>query len=91
MDGQSERFLDDLISHQAFATDKKYRKGQKEHGGKLWEKPGMLRNIEFENTDQSTYAFALRKQLNRVLEYQLEGSYEKATEIIKMILAEPKD
>lgn len=42
--------------------DAKYRAGQAEHGGNLWEKPGMLEAAIEEALDQLTYLYTLRDQ-----------------------------
>lgn len=43
--------------------DAKYRKGQVEHGGNLWLKPGMLDNAIEEVLDLAVYLYTLREQL----------------------------
>lgn len=42
--------------------DAKYRKGQAEHGGNLWRKPGMLENAIEEVLDLATYLYTLKEQ-----------------------------
>jgi len=42
---------------------KKYEAGQKEHGGNLWEKPGLLESMEEEVLDQWHFIQALKQQL----------------------------
>ena len=49
---------------------KKYKAGQKEHGGNLWQKPGMLDNMEEEVVDMWHYIQALRVQLEEQQERQ---------------------
>jgi hypothetical protein len=44
--------------------DLKFRRGQAEHGGNLWEKPGMLQNALDENADQAVYLFTLEGQMS---------------------------
>ena len=44
-------------------VDEKYRQGQKEHGGSMWEKPGMLRSAIEEALDQVTYLKTLHDQI----------------------------
>lgn len=43
--------------------DAKYRAGQDEHGGNLWEKRGMLAHAIEEAIDQVVYLYTLRDQL----------------------------
>jgi hypothetical protein len=41
----------------------KYRKGQKEHGGNCWEKPGMLAHALEEAADLPVYLYTLQDQI----------------------------
>lgn len=43
--------------------DKKYRAGQKEHGGNVWLKDGMLDNALDEVIDLVVYLYVLKQQL----------------------------
>lgn len=45
-------------------VDKKYRAGQKEHGGNLYEKKGMLDMAIEEVTDLAVYLYTLKEQLD---------------------------
>ena len=38
---EHEAHLQRLLAWVATQVDRKYRRGQAEHGGKLWEKPGL--------------------------------------------------
>lgn len=70
----------------------KYRKGQKEHGGNLWEKEGMLENIMDEITDLLVYAHTLREQMENLrgmIDIDRKGSKEAA--MIQKILNKPND
>lgn len=49
------------------AYQKKYPKGQKQHGGNLWQKPGMLKNMEEEILDQWSYYHVMKEQLVSIL------------------------
>ena len=91
MDKQSEQHLSDIVTHLAFEIDKKYRKGKKEHGGQLWDKPGMLKMLMAELYDAPTYGFTLNQQLRQVLEYQLKDEHDLATKLMQQILSEPND
>lgn len=42
---------------------KKYEKGVREHGGHLWEKPGLLDEAINEAIDQVVYLLTLKEQL----------------------------
>ena len=46
-----KRHMADIITAQATRISKKYPKGQREHAGNIWEKPGMLNNAEEDVTD----------------------------------------
>lgn len=50
-----------------FSTDlrAKYEAGQAEHGGNLWEKPGMLENAIAEAIDLVVYLYTLKEQRDR--------------------------
>jgi len=52
-----------LVRFQDLAAAK-YEAGQKEHGGNLWEKPGLLNNMEEEVIDAWFYIQALKQQQN---------------------------
>jgi hypothetical protein len=45
--------------------DAKYRAGQQEHGGNIWEKRGMLAHAIEEAIDQVVYLYTLREQLQK--------------------------
>lgn len=55
-----------LTSFQADATAK-YVNGQREHGGNLWEKPGMLEAAIQEAIDQVIYLYTLKEQRDAVM------------------------
>tara|TARA_Y100001951_G_C11109701_1_gene166750 strand:- start:24 stop:314 length:291 start_codon:yes stop_codon:yes gene_type:complete len=46
--------------------DRKYRAGQAEHGGDLWERVPLVSDLIDESIDQMTYALTLKAQLGRV-------------------------
>lgn len=75
--------------------DAKYRKGQKEHGGNIWEKAGMLANAEDECTDFVVYIHTLREQLEEAHALLKRETYPqaiaKAREIIEKIIGKPND
>lgn len=58
LQGLKEKFIDLL--------DAKYRHGQKEHGGNLWLKPGMIDLLMEEVLDFYVYAMTLKEQIDEV-------------------------
>ena len=46
--------------------ERKYRLGQAEHGGDLWERVPLVEDLIEEALDQMTYALTLKSQLGRV-------------------------
>lgn len=64
----------------------KYMKGQKEHGGKLWEIPALtlLGFAQEEVIDQGSYLWTLPRQLKRAIK-QLEKLSEEAPEYSERI------
>lgn len=48
------------------AIESKYLRGQREHGGNISLKAGMLGHAEDESRDLSVYLFVLREQLGEV-------------------------
>jgi hypothetical protein len=44
----------------------KYHRGQEEHGGQLWTKPGALKNLEEEVLDLSVYYKTAKDQLRQM-------------------------
>lgn len=55
--------------------DKKYRAGQREHGGSLWTMPAarQVENAIEETTDQLTYLLSLRQNMRIIMELAHEG------------------
>jgi hypothetical protein len=62
MTQEQERHLEDIKYHFVKEVDAKYRKGQAEHGGDLWKKPGVLEMLMDECVDFYVYAYCLRQQ-----------------------------
>lgn len=48
-------------------SDEKYRAGQAEHQGNLWEVPGLLDEAMKEVVDQWHYLFNLKKQIKKLI------------------------
>ena len=63
MTPEHEAHLAHLKSEIAKDIDAKYRAGQIEHGGNIWEKPGMLEHAIEEVLDMAVYLYVLRDQL----------------------------
>jgi len=91
MGQRHEQHLQRVISFWAKFVSDKYWKGQIEHGGNLWEKPGMLRHIEQETADFNVYLSTLRDQLTEVLADLRALRYERATDRLEEILGEPRE
>jgi hypothetical protein len=53
------RWLGDVITG-------KYLRGQEEHGGELWSKPGALKNLEEEVLDLAVYYKTAKDQLRQM-------------------------
>lgn len=71
MTPEQEKHLQFLKDEFCKQLDEKYRKGQEEHGGDIWLKSGMLKNMTEEILDQWVYA--------KTLEFQMkEGGVESA-------------
>lgn len=63
--------------------DAKYRKGQIEHGGRLWEKPGMLEHAIEEAIDLCVYLLTLREQeLRRASDRSGTDSVQDVSEVV---------
>jgi hypothetical protein len=60
-----EDHLARIIANVSKDLDAKYRLGQEEHGGYIWEKPGMLEHAIEEALDLVVYLYVLRDQLGR--------------------------
>jgi hypothetical protein len=84
---QNEHLAENLAATVSLMT-KKYKAGQKEHSGNLWEKPGMLRNAENEVADLNNYLPTLRKQLNDVRLLLESGNNLAALSLLRDVLSE---
>ena len=62
MDHEHEAHLSRVKHQICELIDSKYRRGQAEHGGRLWEKPGIIENIIEEITDLVVYILTFREQ-----------------------------
>lgn len=61
-----EAHLEHLKAAALERLDEKYRAGQLEHGGRLWEKPAMLKHLRDEVIDLVVYEDVTRQQLEAV-------------------------
>lgn len=64
MKQSQEDHLFDIIDKFSVMVDKKYRKGQREHGGDLWLKAGLINFAIEEALDQVVYLLTLKSQLD---------------------------
>jgi hypothetical protein len=60
---EQEDYLAHLKKEIMSDLDAKFRAGQIEHGGNIWEKPGMLEHAIEEVLDMAVYLYVLRDQL----------------------------
>ena len=52
-----------VTGHAVGLMQSKYERGQLEHGGECWRKPGMLAHALDESADLSVYLWTLREQM----------------------------
>ena len=65
---EHEAHLERLKAWVCTQEDRKYRRGQAEHGGNLWEAPGLLRELHAETFDLLAYGQALDEQAARIFQ-----------------------
>jgi hypothetical protein len=63
VDVANEQHLARILAEFSLDLDAKYRAGQEEHGGNMWEKKGMLTHAIQEAIDQVVYLYTLREQM----------------------------
>lgn len=70
-----ERHLEQIKLATCDLLDRKYRAGQKSHGGSLWSMPSakQVESAIEEATDQMTYLLSLRQSMRIVMELAYEG------------------
>jgi hypothetical protein len=92
MNQEQETHLSGIKSRFCAGVDNKYRKGQLEHGGDLWKKPGLFPMLKDETTDFIVYADTLEQQLREILA-MLEGSTPVAVvrDKLRAVLDGPTD
>jgi hypothetical protein len=59
-----ERHLAAVLKSATSLIDRKFRRGQVEHGGNIWEKPGMLHHAMDEAADLFPYLVTLEGQMS---------------------------
>lgn len=64
MTPEQERSMGDALARFREKAESKYRAGQAEHGGNLWDRSQILDEIENEVIDQWFYVQVLRQKLN---------------------------
>ena len=64
MNVERERHLERILDASEGLINEKFRRGQSEHGGNIWEKPGMLQHAMEENADQVVYLYTLEGQMS---------------------------
>lgn len=65
MEINQEQHLQSIKDNFAALADLKYRKGQHEHGGNLWEKKHLIDMAIDEAIDQVCYLFSLKDQIQQ--------------------------
>jgi hypothetical protein len=63
MTPEHQEHLDGIVKELTADLRAKYVKGQEEHGGNIWEKPGMLDHAIEEVLDLAVYLYTLKRQL----------------------------
>jgi hypothetical protein len=66
MDAEHIAHVDRILTQFNRDLKAKYEAGQEEHGGNIWEKPGMLAHAIEEVIDLVVYLYTLQEQQDRV-------------------------
>lgn len=66
MTNEQEAHLRDIKYNILNDLDRKYRAGQREHGGDVWKKSGMIDNAIEEVLDLAVYLYTLRDQISKI-------------------------
>lgn len=77
MTEEHEQHLDLLVRNTSYLMKKKYRKGQEEHGGALWNMTPLelAENIIEEAIDQLVYGLTLKMQLEEEIAFDEEQQH----------------
>jgi hypothetical protein len=86
-----EQHLEIIVTKLIEDLSAKYHKGQQEHGGQLWQKPGMLKMLRQEHLDALVYEHTLHYQIQSALDYLTNGDTQSCAKILVDILDEPTD
>ena len=88
MQSEHEAHLQRLLAWVSTHVDRKYRRGQAEHGGKLWEAPGLLKELHAEAFDLLAYGQALEENAASVFEDYDTGQVtaDEALERVRAVL-----
>ena len=68
--------IDRVADRQSRLMWSKYVKGQQEHGGNCWEKPGMLAHAMDEAADLPVYLHTLSEQMRNLVSLLRNGEIE---------------
>lgn len=91
MNKAQKAHMAEIISAQANKIMKKYPKGQREHKGNIWEKPGMLNNADEEVTDLITYLHVIRQQIELAINFLKKGRLAFALTILENLIGREED
>jgi hypothetical protein len=73
MNKENELNLMSIIEQAIDRIDRKYRKGDEQHGGKLWKKKGIIEMAIDEAIDQVVYLITLKQQIDSKTLYTVRG------------------
>ena len=68
MQPEHEAHLQRLLAWVSARVGEKYRRGQAEHGGKLWEAPGLLKELHAETFDLLAYGQAVEEHADLIFQ-----------------------
>lgn len=88
MDQEQETHIERIIQSEAHQLSVKYRIGQAEHGGSLWKKSGIIKNLNDEKTDFVVYTHVLEEQLRHVENLLLAGQPMEALKWVSAMLSD---
>jgi hypothetical protein len=73
MNKENELHLRSIIEQAIDLIDAKYRRGDEQHGGKLWKKKNLIDKAIEEAIDQVVYLITLKQQINSKTLYLVRG------------------
>ena len=73
MKRENELHLASIIEKSIDLIDAKYRKGDEQHGGKLWKKKNLVDKAIDEAIDQLVYLITLKQQIDSKTLYLVKG------------------